>query len=81
MELTPELSHSRRSGMWSAMMMFKFHEPVNCPARRLLAAETCSLFLSPQNAGGNNSTQQRSTREEQELPNKWRQLKTNYPIP
>ncbi len=26
------LRHSRRSGAWPAMMMFEFHQQVNCPA-------------------------------------------------
>jgi hypothetical protein len=39
--LTFELTHSRRSRMRAAMMMFEFHKPVNCPARRLLRAAIC----------------------------------------
>jgi hypothetical protein len=35
---TSKLRHSRRSGTWPAIIVFEFHKPVNCPARRLLPA-------------------------------------------
>jgi hypothetical protein len=63
------------------MMTFKFHKPVNCPAQRLLPAATCSLSPPTRTASGNSSMQQRSMPEEQKLPNKWREPKTNYPTP
>jgi len=31
--------------MWPAMMMFEFHNPVNCPARRLGAGAICEAAL------------------------------------
>ncbi len=33
-----ELRHSRWKQAWPAMVMFKFHKPLDCPARRLLPA-------------------------------------------
>ncbi len=41
--LRDELRHSRRKRAWPAMMMFKFHKPVNCPAQRLLPAAIVRL--------------------------------------
>ena len=40
--LTPELSHSRRSGTWPAMMMSELDKSVYSPAQRLLASVICS---------------------------------------
>src|SRR5947209_5695468 len=46
-----ELRPSRRSGTRSAMMMFEFHKPINCPVRRLLPAAILSGGINLSNLG------------------------------